>query len=65
MIESIQETPEDVARDILCLGMVFAAESGDKRILWRAYGDAKRFVDKPLDALNETQRRHYKCLILS
>lgn len=61
----IEETPHDLARDILCLGMVFAAESGDKRILWRAYGDARRFVNKPLDALDDTQRRHFRWLLMS
>lgn len=59
----IEETPADVARDLLRLGMLFAAESGDMRIVWRAYGDAKNLVKYPLELLTTEERAEFKCMI--
>ena len=59
------ETPSEVARDLLRLGMLFAAESGDKRIIWRAYGDARALVKKPLETLDPSERHAFQCLIMS
>jgi hypothetical protein len=59
----IEETPEDLARDLLRLGMLFAAESGDMRIVWRAYGDARNLVEHPLAVLTEQERAEFKCLL--
>lgn len=59
------ETPSDVARDLLLIGMLCSEHNGSKRVLWRAYGDAKRLVKQPLNTLENDERRRFLCLITS
>jgi hypothetical protein len=58
------EAPEDIARDLLRLGLLFTAESGDRRIMFRAYSDARQHAPTPLRLLSPHERDEIRCLIM-